>query len=106
MTSTTPPETAADDAAAGQVHALPEMLDLAQAESLRKGMLNLLQRRDILLDASAVQRMSTPCVQILLAAGRSAQAVQKPYKITNASDVFRAAIADLGLQSEFSNWMN
>jgi anti-anti-sigma regulatory factor len=114
MTSTMPIEADAERAddvgtsplAAGQMHALPEMLDLAQAESLHNSMLNLSQQRDVLLDASAVERMSTPCLQILLAAGRSAQAVQKSFKIINASDVFRAAIADLGLQTEFSNWMN
>jgi chemotaxis protein CheX len=50
--------------------------------------------------------MSTPCIQVLLAAGCAADVSRKPFKIVNASDVFRSAIADLGLHGEFSNWMN
>jgi hypothetical protein len=49
--------------------------------------------------------MSTPCAQILLAAARAAQAARKPFKIRNGSETFRTAIADLGLEAEFSNWI-
>ena len=86
-------------------HVLPQMLDLVQASHLRDDMVRVAGETSILLDAAAVERMSTPCAQILTAAGRAAQATGKSFKITNASDVFRAAIADLGLQAEFSNWM-
>lgn len=87
-------------------HYLPQTLDLTEAQGLRDRMLLLLLLGEggIILDASAVDRMSTPCVQVLLATGHAADSASTGFKIINASDVFQAALADLGLQSEFSNW--
>ena len=96
---------AAGSAGVGGAHLLPQMLDLVQAMQLRDDMMRLVGADSVLLDAGAVERMSTPCAQILLAAARAAGASRKPFKITNASETFRTAIADLGLDSEFSNWM-
>jgi anti-anti-sigma regulatory factor len=59
----------------------------------------------VLVDASAVDRVSTSCIQVLLAAARSADGAGTPFKIANASAALRAALADLGLQAEFENWM-
>lgn len=87
-------------------HALSQMLDLVQATHLRDDMMRLARGEDIQLDAAAVERMSTPCAQVLLATGRAAQASKKSFKIINASETFRTAIADLGLQSEFGKWMD
>lgn len=96
----------AQPAGACESHALPQILDLTEAHNLRDNMIRLCGEPGILLDASGVERMSTPCVQVLLAAGRAAEVSRKSFKIVKASDVFRAAIADLGLQAEFRNWMN
>lgn len=90
----------------GISHTLPQMLDLVQATHLRDDMVRLVGADELELDAAAVERMSTPCVQVLLAAGRAAQASKKTFKIINASEIFRTAIADLGLQSEFGKWMD
>lgn len=98
-------DSAASSASASGAHLLPQMLDLVQAMHLRDDMMRLVAADSILLDAAAVERMSTPCAQILLAAARAAAASRKPFKITKASETFRTAIADLGLESEFSNWM-
>jgi chemotaxis protein CheX len=87
-------------------HALPQILDLTEAQNLRDSMIRASAERSIVLDASSVERMSTPCIQVLLGAGRAADVSRKPFKIVNASDVFRSAIDDLGLHAEFSNWMN
>ena len=84
---------------------LPQVLDLTQAQNLRDTMAARLSDGSVVLDASAVERMSTPCAQVLLAAGRSAGFAGTSFQITNPSEVFRAALADLGLQAEFMNWM-
>jgi chemotaxis protein CheX len=84
---------------------LPQILDLTYAQPLRDAMAALLIGGTPVLDASAVERMSTPCAQVLLATGRAAVLAGDSFKILNASDVFRAALADLGLQPEFSKWM-
>jgi chemotaxis protein CheX len=110
MTSLTEPANTDDivalPAGACEPHTLPQILDLTEAQNLRDIMIRLSGEQDILLDAGGVERMSTPCVQVLLAAGRGAEISRKSFKIVNASDVFRTAIADLGLHAEFSNWMN
>jgi anti-anti-sigma regulatory factor len=85
---------------------LPQILDLTWASALRDTLAELLAEQSIVIDASAVERMSTPCAQVLLAAGRTAHATRVPFRILNASAVFRAALADLGLQPEFSKWMD
>jgi chemotaxis protein CheX len=86
-------------------YGLPQILDLTQARGLRDRLIALLATSTVVLDASVVERMSTPCAQVLLAAGRAAEAADARFQIVNASHVFRAALADLGLQSEFGNWM-
>ncbi|MDO9474660.1 MAG: STAS domain-containing protein [Caulobacter sp.] len=81
------------------------MLDLTGAQSLRDTLVALLGNGSVLLDASAVERMSTPCAQVLLAAARAADLAGSSFQLVSASDVFRAALADLGLQAEFKKWM-
>lgn len=98
------------DVAPGQesgadLNRLPQVLDLTQAQNLRDSMAARLSEGALVLDASAVERMSTPCMQVLLAAGRAADLAGSPFQIINVSDVFRTALADLGLQAEFKNWM-
>ncbi len=80
---------------------LPSVLDLTGAQSLRDTLVALLGDGSLLLDASAVERMSTPCAQVLLAADLAGS----PFQVFEASDVFQAALADLGLQDEFKKWM-
>jgi chemotaxis protein CheX len=87
-------------------HSLPQTLDLTQAHGLQQSLMALLGGGGaVVLDASAVERMSTPCMQVLLAAGLAAQAANSQLQIVNASDVFLAAVADLGLQPQFTKWM-
>ena len=98
------------DAAPGQelrqpLYRLPSVLDLTGAQSLRDTLVALLGDGSLLLDASAVERMSTPCVQVLLAAARAADLAGSPFQVLDASEVFQAALADLGLQDEFKKWM-
>ena len=91
------------DAGADQ---LPQILDLTYAKALRDRMATLAGEHAIILDAGAVERMSTPCAQVLLAAARAAVSARTSFRIVNASAVFRTALADLGLQPEFSKWMD
>jgi chemotaxis protein CheX len=96
-----PPGQASGDA----TNKLPQVLDLTEAQNLRDTMTALLGDGALVLDASDVERMSTPCAQVLLAIGRAADLAGSPFQIINVSDVFQSALADLGLQAEFKNWM-
>ena len=84
---------------------LPSGLDLTGAQFLRDTLVAQLTDGSLLLDASAVERMSTPCVQVLLAAARAADLAGSPFQVRDASEVFQAALADLGLKAEFNKWM-
>ena len=88
------------------VTVLPQLLDLVQAQPLRDRMAALLNRGAVTLDAAAVERMSTPCIQVLLATARSADAAGMSFVVRNASAPFLTALADLGLQPEFSKWID
>jgi chemotaxis protein CheX len=86
-------------------YSVPATLDLTAARELRERLVAMLAGNGIVLDMSAVDRMSTPCMQVLLAAGRSADAAKVSFQIVDASDAFRAAVADLGLETQFCNWV-
>jgi chemotaxis protein CheX len=87
-------------------YCLPQVLDLTQARELREQMIARLRNGTVAMDAGAVERMSTPCLQVLLAGGHAAEAANSSFRIINASASFRAAVEDLGLRSQFTNWMS
>jgi anti-anti-sigma regulatory factor len=96
-------ETEGGDGIAGRLgsFSLPPTLGFAEARALRDSIAAMLgDKAGVDLEASSVERMSTPCAQVLLAAGRSAAAVGG-FRIVNASEAFCTALADLGLQAEF-----
>ena len=87
-------------------HRLPQVLDLVQARQLRDDMISLVALGAVTLDAGDVERLSTPSLQVLLAAARAAESAGFEFRIVNASEPFQAALCDLGLQTAFKNWMN
>jgi len=56
----------------------------------------------ILLDGSRVERISTPCIQILIAALKSAEARGTRFRLSNPSNVLAEALVDLGLEQIFA----
>jgi anti-anti-sigma regulatory factor len=85
--------------------ALPAILDITKAQELRGHMVDRLNVGPLVVDASAVDRVSTPCIQVLLAAARSADGAGTSFRIADASEALRAALVDLGLQTVFKHWM-
>ncbi|MBO6510526.1 MAG: STAS domain-containing protein [Roseibium sp.] len=88
----------------GQVE-LAEVLDLTTVQQLREDLAAAIAEHNIIhIDASKVERAGTPAIQVVLAAGRDLSADNRKVVITKASDVFRAAFRDLGLDQQFSEW--
>ena len=87
-------------------NALPQILELTQAIPLRDKRAALVRGDTISLEAGAVARLSTPCAHGQLAAGRAAAATGTTFAILNASEMFRAALADLGLPPAFTQWID
>jgi anti-anti-sigma regulatory factor len=101
------PEVRSAKIQASSISELPQILDLTYANSLRDILTALMGGGSaVILDAAAVERMSTPCAQVLLAAGRAFASSGQSCRILNASGVFRTALVDLGLERAFSEWMD
>ena len=84
---------------------LGPVLDIRAASPLRDGLQKALKRgKPIVLDAAQVDRLSTPCIQVLLAAGKSVEAAASRIVLAQASDAFVAAFSDLGLFANLMNW--
>ncbi len=56
------------------------------------------------LDVSAVRRITTPAVQLLLALAREAHGMGRPLEIAGESRPFDEAIGNLALQAHFGEW--
>ncbi len=75
---------------------LPPVLDFAAAEGFQASLIEKLQANSALqLDAAAVETLTTPCIQLILAAAKSHQ-----IRICNATEAFDSAFSDLGLNWE------
>lgn len=73
---------------------LPETLDLAASESfLEQVRQAVIGDRPLCMDASAVNTLTLPCAQIILAATRSGDSI----KIKDPSEAFANAFDDLGI---------
>ena len=84
---------------------LGPVLDIRAAASLREGLQKALKRgKPVIVDAAQVDRLSTPCIQVLLAAGKSAEGGAGRIILAQASDAFVAAFSDLGLFANLMSW--
>lgn len=88
-----PPPLAGDPA----VLSLPPSLDLTAAASLREALLVRLEAGGVDLDAGAVERVSTPGLQVLAAAAASARARGAAFRLRDVPAALADAIRDLGL---------
>lgn len=76
---------------------LPPVLDFAAAEGFQASLIETLNAAQALhLDASAVETLTTPCIQLILSAAKS-----HSVRIANPSAAFESAFSDLGL-----NWLD
>ncbi len=84
---------------------LPRELDLLAAESLKETLLAELDEGEgLLLDASDVERVSTPCIEVLVSAQKTCVATSQSFQISNSSQVLVDAFNALGLDEQFKGW--
>ncbi len=76
---------------------LPAVLDLPAAEPFCRSLRDALMLEALNLDGSAVERVTTPCLQLLISASMSAAAQGVAFRIVAPSPALSAAVADLGL---------
>lgn len=75
---------------------LSPVLDLNEAVGLH-GQLLAMRGHDLLIDATAVQRCGTPCIQVLMSAARTWEEDQKSYRLSGVSDAFGKTMQLIGI---------
>jgi chemotaxis protein CheX len=89
---------AARKAASGNL-ALAPVLDLNEASALH-GKLMSMRGSDVVIDASAVERLGVQCAQVLVAGASAWQADKKSFLIEKASDAFEKTMHLIGIDPE------
>lgn len=99
-------ETTAEDAAGNENRlSLTPVLDLRVAEPLLQAFREAVEHGgELVIDASMVERMSTPCIQILLAATAELETKGVPFSLFGPTDAFIEAFDDLGLFPVLMKW--
>ena len=81
-------------------------LDLSVAGELKDQLLDAVHGdSDLVVDASSVERLTTPCVQILIAAARSLTEQGSGLVLKSPSEPFVSAFSDLGLSAVMQQWV-
>lgn len=84
---------------------LPPILDMAVAGSLKVCLLEAVAlAKPLVIDAAQVERLSTPCIQVLVAAGTALQEAGIGFSLHRPSEAFADAFNDLGLFSVLMRW--
>ncbi|HCR86506.1 MAG TPA: hypothetical protein DIV86_07510 [Alphaproteobacteria bacterium] len=85
---------------------LKEILDISYSEKLLNELLDFIIKSGgkVNIDASQVNRITTPCVQVILSMFLKCYQESVDLKIISASDNFRAAFVDLGLEDELKKY--
>lgn len=86
---------------------LPPLIDISRADALRGELLLLLDtpKNEVAIDGSAVERITTPGVQLLLSLEKAlVQRGEKKLVLVNASGALRDACVSLGLSHKLQEW--
>jgi anti-anti-sigma regulatory factor len=84
---------------------LPEVVDLDALDSIRDQLIDAIELGSVSVDASAVQRVSTNGLLMLVSAAESARRNHNEFSVDAPSAAMLAAIERLGLGTAFSGMM-
>jgi anti-anti-sigma regulatory factor len=86
---------------------LGSILDLRAAQPLRDCLLAVLENgKPLRLEAAAVERVSTACIQVLLAGGAAFKEAGLGFRVQQPSETLVAALGDLGLGNWLEEWVD
>lgn len=90
----------------GRTHiVLPGTLDTAVATSLKDAFAEAVaSERAVVVDASAVARLSTACIQVLIAGGKAVREAGKEFVVAKPSEALIGAFDDMGLFPVMMTW--
>ncbi|MEH6404579.1 MAG: STAS domain-containing protein [Sneathiella sp.] len=86
---------------------LDPILDLNMAAALHSNFSKALdEERPISVDTADVEKITTPCLQIMISAGLSSEAAGNSFSFNDPSEALSNAFHDLGLHSFLNRWSN
>lgn len=86
---------------------LGPVMDLVAATPLKEDILEVIGAENgIEIDAVDVVTITTPCIQVIVAAGLSVEGRSQAFSIVNATATCHAAFVDLGLGAQIGRWTN
>jgi anti-anti-sigma regulatory factor len=90
----------------GKVVFVPENADILSAHEFSKKLINAVNSdsKKMVIDLSMVVRLTTPCVQLMLSAGKTMSEAGGVLIFKSPSDAAGAVFSDLGLEVEFNEW--
>ncbi len=81
------------------------ILDMAAADEFLESLKSCIsQNKNLTLDSSNVERVSTPCIQVLLAAAFKVEKAGGQFSILNVTPVFERGMKELGVSDYLNNW--
>lgn len=84
---------------------LPGTLDTAVAAPLKDALMEAVAAgRPVVVDASAVARLSTACIQVLIAGGRAVAGAGHQFSVARPSEALVSAFDDMGLFPVMMTW--
>ena len=84
---------------------LPGVLDMRAASGLKAALQQAVSGgQPLTVKASTVERLSTPCAQVLIAGQQAMVAANLGFKLSEPSDPFIDAFNDLGLFPVLKQW--
>lgn len=84
---------------------LPAILDQRTVEATRDVLLTAVSRGPVILDGSAVERVGTIGIHLLLSAAESAAERSETFRLTKPSPALVDSMKVLGLDRYLANWM-
>lgn len=87
------------------VVSLHSILDMAAAEGLLTCLRESVSKnKNVILDASNIERVSTPCMQIILATAKKVETNGHIFGLLNPSVALERGMRELGMMDYLNNW--
>lgn len=87
-----------------EVYKLGAVMNIAHAEKMSLGVKKYMANSNKrIFDASEVERITTPCLQLLLSIAKLSKEDGVEFQVKSPSDVFSKAVEDLGMSNELNN---
>lgn len=86
---------------------LPEVAGVNAVNAISEALLGHIKskaKKPVIIDASAVESITTPCIQLLLSASKSLEAKKRQLHIINPTQPLEEACSMLGLHKEYNQW--